>query len=203
MFRSNVDIQYILDPYDCVAYVLDYINKSGKGLSKAMEEIYVKHKKWPFFHSFDMLKSLASAYYNSSEISAQEATYNFLGIRMVESSSTTIFVPTSRPEKRTHILKWQNELDKLSRDSTDCFVPGLIDHYTNRPALLDNINLAQFASYFEISLKNPHAKKRTTDDTFVDINEDNSEDDENIQADEQINNPSNRFSMVLIAVFMN
>lgn len=47
MFRSNVDIQYVLDPYACVAYVLDYINKSDKGLSKAMEDIYVKHKSDP------------------------------------------------------------------------------------------------------------------------------------------------------------
>ncbi|KAG2191489.1 hypothetical protein INT47_013266 [Mucor saturninus] len=180
MFRSNMDIQFILDPYACCAYVMDYINKSDRGMSKAMEEIYVNHKNNPDTNSTDMLRSLAAQYYNSSEISAQEAAYNLLGIRMVESSTVTIFVPTSRPTNRTHILKSQEELAKLNPDSTNCFVPGLTDHYTNRPDCLEDINLAQFAAYYEISRKSPKKKRNTSqkendgddnnDSNFSDIN---------------------------------
>ncbi|KAG2192949.1 hypothetical protein INT47_004688 [Mucor saturninus] len=180
MFRSNMDIQFILDPYACCAYVMDYINKSDRGMSKAMEEIYVNHKNNSDTNSTDMLRSLAAQYYNSSEISAQEAAYNLLGIRMVESSTVTIFVPTSRPTNRTHILKSQEELAKLNPDSTNCFVPGLIDHYTNRSDCLEDINLAQFAAYYEISRKSPKKKRNTSqeendgddnyDSNFSDIN---------------------------------
>jgi hypothetical protein len=83
MFRSNTDIQYILDSYTCCAYVLDYINKADRGMSKAMEDIYMKHKDDPNSSSFNMLKSLAATCYNASEISAQEVVYILLGIRMV------------------------------------------------------------------------------------------------------------------------
>jgi hypothetical protein len=30
MHRANIDIQYILDPYVCCAYVVQYINKSDR-----------------------------------------------------------------------------------------------------------------------------------------------------------------------------
>lgn len=62
MFISNMDIQYVLDPYACCAYVLDYINKADRGMSKAVEEIYVKHTHDPNSSSFELLKSLAATY---------------------------------------------------------------------------------------------------------------------------------------------
>ncbi|KAG2193629.1 hypothetical protein INT47_007461 [Mucor saturninus] len=184
LFKANMDIQFILDPYACCAYVLDYINKTDKGMSKAMEGVYAKHKDDPKCKAFDLLKSLLTTYYNASKISAQEAAYNIIGIRIFESSTVTIFVPTSRPENRTHILKSQVDLLKLSPDSTDCFIPGVIEHYVNCPDSLENITLAQFASYYEVSKKHPskNKKSRKRDD---EENEDEaeSENEETLQAD--------------------
>jgi hypothetical protein len=77
MFRSNMDIQYILDPYACCTYVVDYINKTDRRLSKTLEEVYKKHKEDPSSTVFDMLRSFASTYYNSSEyrIRKQHTTF--------------------------------------------------------------------------------------------------------------------------------
>lgn len=63
MFRSNMDIQFILDPYACCCYVVDYINKADRDMSKTIEEIYAKFKEDPSKNSLDVLKSLAAAYY--------------------------------------------------------------------------------------------------------------------------------------------
>lgn len=38
LMRSNMDIQFVLDPYGCVGYIVDYINKSNRGLSKLLRQ---------------------------------------------------------------------------------------------------------------------------------------------------------------------
>lgn len=99
---------------------------------------------------------MATSYYNASEISAQEACYNLLRIRMSEASTGCIHIPTSKPELRMHMLRPSTELETMDPDSTDCSIqPGLIDHYTNRPDIFESLNLAQFAAYFEFSRSRP------------------------------------------------
>ncbi|CEP17045.1 hypothetical protein [Parasitella parasitica] len=153
--KSNMDIQFILDPYACCSYIADYINKADRGMSEALNEVYTKCREDNNSTAFDMLKSLSSVYYNASEISAQEAVYNLLGLRMVASSTTTVFIPTSKPEERMHILKNQFELLRLPSDSLDIFMPGMVEHYMNRPDSLEAINLAQFAAYYAYSKSQP------------------------------------------------
>jgi len=76
-----MDIQFILDAYACCSYITNYINKSNRGvlqlLREAMTEIShgsvsVKRK----------LQHLGSKLINATEISAQEAAYNILGLHM-------------------------------------------------------------------------------------------------------------------------
>ncbi|CAF4566580.1 unnamed protein product [Rotaria sp. Silwood2] len=42
LHRPNMDIQFILDPYACLKYCVEYINKSENGMSKLLRE-YEKH----------------------------------------------------------------------------------------------------------------------------------------------------------------
>lgn len=60
MFRSNMDIQFIIDPHAFYAYMIDYINKADKGMSKVLNDIYEKHKKDSSSNSFDLLVVFAS-----------------------------------------------------------------------------------------------------------------------------------------------
>lgn len=108
-----MDIQFILDPYASCSYVLEYVNKADRGMSESMEKICIREKESPNSTSFDTLRSLASTYYNSSEVSSQESAYNLLGIRMIGASTGTVFIPTSKPDKRTHVLKGKDALIKL------------------------------------------------------------------------------------------
>ena len=45
LFASNMDIQYILDPYGCVHYIVNYISKSYRGVSKLMREAIEENRK--------------------------------------------------------------------------------------------------------------------------------------------------------------
>jgi hypothetical protein len=148
LHRANMDIQYILDVYACCAYVVDYINKADRGMSDMLDRAY--HEVNNGNQSVTSLfTKLSNIYYNHSEVSAQEAAYNLLWIPMVGASEKNIYVNTSPPEERTHIIKSKTQLAASPDDSTDCFVDGVLDHYIMRPTTMEATNLAQFAAWYE------------------------------------------------------
>lgn len=38
LHRANMDLQFILDPYACIAYMINYINKSNRGMSELLKD---------------------------------------------------------------------------------------------------------------------------------------------------------------------
>ncbi|CAF3339481.1 unnamed protein product [Rotaria socialis] len=46
LHKANMDIQFILDPYACLMYCIDYISKSENGMSKLLREALNELKKW-------------------------------------------------------------------------------------------------------------------------------------------------------------
>ena len=38
LWKANMDLEYILDPYACAVYVISYIGKSQRGMSKLLED---------------------------------------------------------------------------------------------------------------------------------------------------------------------
>ena len=58
-WQANMDIQYVLDPYTCATYILSYITKGQRGMSKLL----------------DRIRHIGNNFLNAVEISAQEAVY--------------------------------------------------------------------------------------------------------------------------------
>lgn len=52
------------------------------------------------------------------------------------------------------MVKSKRELEELDKGSTDIFHNGLIQYYSMRPDCLENISLAEFASWYRYSKKN-------------------------------------------------
>ena len=77
LWRANIDIQFILDPFACLAYIVNYINKSERGLSKLLKGINENINSDDTIRA--RLKKITSAFVNASEISAQEVVYQLLG----------------------------------------------------------------------------------------------------------------------------
>ncbi|KAG2215281.1 hypothetical protein INT45_012703 [Circinella minor] len=69
LHRANMDIQFILDPYACCTYIVDYINKADRGLSETIDRIFQEHSQNNTSIS-QMLRALTNAQYNTSEVSA-------------------------------------------------------------------------------------------------------------------------------------
>ena len=93
---------------------------------------------------------------------------------MSEASTVCVFIPTSTPDKRLHILRTDDDLLAMQGNSTDCIQPGLIEHYSNRPDQFEGLNLAQFAAYFDISRKRP-ARHQQTDAETAEVEAENVE----------------------------
>ncbi len=73
-WQANMDIQYVLDPYACATYILSYITKGQRGMSrlleKAAEEIKSGNKDIK-----NRVRHIGNKFLNAVEISAQEAVY--------------------------------------------------------------------------------------------------------------------------------
>ena len=158
LHRANMDIQFILDPYACAVYCLDYISKSENGMSKLLREALNELKKGNASVK-ERLRVIANKFLNSNEISAQEVVYHILSIPLSVNSRSTVFINTSKPENRISMLKSDEILSKLDPDSKDVFLDGLIDLYANRPHEMKNVCLADFASSYNISKRKTGSTK--------------------------------------------
>ncbi|XP_054711012.1 uncharacterized protein LOC129220608 [Uloborus diversus] len=145
--KSNIDIQFVLDAYACVQYILNYINKSDRGLSKLLRESLDQSRKGNASIK-ERLRSLGNTFLNSNEVSAQEAIYLILGMPLSRCSRSTVYINTSPPNERVRLAKTRAQLQSLPEDSTEVFATGLIEHYVARPLQLNEICLADFASYY-------------------------------------------------------
>ncbi|KAG5666323.1 hypothetical protein PVAND_014358 [Polypedilum vanderplanki] len=179
LMRSNMDIQFVLDPYSGIAYIVDYVNKSSRGLSKLLREC-VEETKRGNKSLKETLKSLAHILYNSSEISAQEAAWCRLRLPMCKCSDLVEFINTSHSLKRTHMLKSAKEINRLAQidpTNTDIFKKGSIEHYANRPNELEELCLAEFVANYTFNCKagtTTHEDENIEVDAEVEPIEDNS-----------------------------
>lgn len=132
-----MDIQFILDPFACAVYIVDYINKADRGMSRLLREALHEARKGNKSIK-ESLRSVSNVFLNSSEISAQEAIYVLAGLPLSRASEAEIYINTSLPQERVHILKSHSELQGLAPDSTDIFQKSLIDYYSKRPVSLEH-----------------------------------------------------------------
>jgi len=45
--KSNMDIQFILEPYSCAKYVVEYVNKTNRGISNLHSDIIKLRDLYP------------------------------------------------------------------------------------------------------------------------------------------------------------
>ena len=149
LFGSNMDIQFILDPYGCVHYIVNYISKSYRGVSKLMRDA-IKDVRKGYTDNIRRLKVVGQVFLNCSEVSAQEAVYILLSMPLTLNSRQCIFINTGESEKRTRMVKRKTDLMQLDPESTDIMATGLLDYYSNRPEILEDICLADFAANYQM-----------------------------------------------------
>ena len=93
-------------------------------------------------------------------MSAQLAIYLILFIPLYHYSRSFAFMNTSPLQERAFVLKTQQQLQKLDKESMDVMCKSIIDKYIDRPKSLEDICLAEFvANYNHIKNKISIQKK--------------------------------------------
>ena len=179
LMKCDVDFQYILDVYACTCYIVDQIEKSPRGLSKAIKETADQADKNN--HHKEKLRAIINCYTNKSEVSAQEVAYHLLGQPLSISSRQTVFINTSPVNERCKILKSKAELEKIFKknpNSTDIYKNNDIDQYSKRPAELENLCLADFIAMYQFN-KSISGHHNLENDDYEENNNENDDNSEN------------------------
>jgi len=98
-----------------------------------------------------------------TEVSAQEAVFRLLGLKMLSRTVKRVFVPMDMPDNRDHILKASHHLQTLDPDSEDIYMVGLVQRYTARPSSLEHVCLADFAVEYDVYYKSSNKKDDDAD----------------------------------------
>ena len=92
-WNANIDIQYCLNPYSVIMYIISYITKSERNLSmlikRAQDE--ARHDNPD---AISELKLLGKVYLTHREISVMESVYRATGLKLKMCSREVTFVPT-------------------------------------------------------------------------------------------------------------
>jgi hypothetical protein len=152
LWQANIDVQFILNPYSCIQYIVDYIDKAERGMSNALYEA-CEEARLGNLSIEQTLKHVCNKFINSSEISAQECIFHVLQMPLSKNSRDIVYINTNPPHERVYMKKSKSELELLDPDCTDVVVKGMLDHYLNRPNELEDICLADFAANYTFHTK--------------------------------------------------
>ncbi|XP_069109182.1 uncharacterized protein [Argopecten irradians] len=177
-WKANLDLQFVLDPYACAMYIVSYISKSQRGMSTMLEQA----SKEAAEGNMDLkrqVRHIGNKFLNFVEISAQEASYLVLQMPLTRASREVVFINTSPPKDRVFLLKSQEQLKELPKNSTDIESDNIIKRYAKRPKKLESYCLADYVSELEVKYKNP---KQSSD---IDHNDDDTGDHAAIDNDSE------------------
>nr|XP_029715803.1 uncharacterized protein LOC109402861 [Aedes albopictus] len=140
---------FVLEEFSCAAYVVEYVNKTNRGISSLHRELVKLQEEHPESDYNDLLKKVSIKMLNAVEMSAQEAAWYLLRQPMSEASRKVEFIPTMWPHERIKSRKRTKQMDEeeLEDDSTDVWTLNVIQKYESRTGM-DDICLADFVACY-------------------------------------------------------
>ncbi|XP_067660106.1 uncharacterized protein, partial [Haliotis asinina] len=153
-WNANMDIQYVIDAYSCVVYIISYISKAEREMGLLLAQTEKEARSEDNINAKLALKKLGHTYLTHREVSAQEAVYRVCNMHLKENSRFVQFVPVGMNRARLSLpletLKQKCSSGKCDED--DMWATSIIDRYTHRPSgeEMDKLCLAQFCSEYRI-----------------------------------------------------
>ncbi|KAI3356757.1 hypothetical protein L3Q82_003436 [Scortum barcoo] len=142
---GNMDIQFILNAYSCIAYICSYISKAEHGLSEYLKTM-IDNSRHENVNESDEMKQIMQAYSKKREVSAQECVARACGLHMKQCTRSVVFVQTDdNALKMSYPLSF---LENKTLDSVNVWMSGLPDKYKSRPEMpeFEAMCLADFAA---------------------------------------------------------
>ncbi|XP_062596168.1 uncharacterized protein LOC134257593 [Saccostrea cucullata] len=160
---ANMDIQFVLDPFSCIVYIISYISKSEREMGMLLKQTKLEAEEGNV-DARKTMKKIGSAYLHHREVSAQEAVYRVCNLRMKECSRKVVFVPVGdnpvRLSKPLSVLKKKASkdveiTDEEEDEENEVWMTNIIERYMNRPdkPVFHEMCLAEFCSEFRVLAK--------------------------------------------------
>ena len=120
----------LVDVYACAVYIVNYISKAQKEMSELLREACTEAKKGNSTIK-QQVRDIGIKFVNNVEISAQEAVYIVLQLRMRKASRQILIINTSPPEERVELLKPFDDIKVMDDDGEEIYAGGLLKKYCN------------------------------------------------------------------------
>ncbi|XP_077378697.1 uncharacterized protein LOC144019426 isoform X12 [Festucalex cinctus] len=163
-WNANMDIQFVIDAYACIVYIISYISKSEREMGLLLSNAQREAAKEGNISAKDALKNLGSVYLHNREVCAQEAVYRLTNMHLKECSRKVVFVPTGDNQVKMslplNVLRQKAASQNLTTE--DMWMTSNVDRYQNRPNDLafNDMCMATFASEYRVLSKNEKSKNR-------------------------------------------
>ncbi|XP_066283397.1 uncharacterized protein [Branchiostoma lanceolatum] len=152
-WNANMDIQYVLDPYSCVRYIVSYISKAEREMGKLLKQAQ-KEAREGNEDIVNEMRKVGNAYLYHREVSAQEAVYRVCSLKLKDCTREVTFIPTD--EQANRLSKPLAEIQKLARegncDEASIWMPSIMDRYKARPPEepFQSMCAAEFVSEYRV-----------------------------------------------------
>ncbi|KAJ8034442.1 ATP-dependent DNA helicase PIF1 [Holothuria leucospilota] len=130
LWNANMDIQFVLDAYSCIMYILSYMTKAEHEMGSLLKQAQQEAREGNT-DAVAELRRLGSVYLNHREVSIMEAVYRVTSMPLKQCSRQVLFVPTE--PNNCKISLPLTELRKKENDATDIWLPSISDKYLSRP----------------------------------------------------------------------
>ena len=147
-----MDIKLIDGAMGAAMYVSYYVNKAEPQMLRNELSMLIRDvlDKDEWMSCYIRLLRIGCCVLRTRQQNAHEESYKLLNLDLVTMSCKVVYLNTNEPDKRFIVLKLKSERHCLSPDSTDVFVPALIQHYHNRPPTLENCCLFSVARWYSV-----------------------------------------------------
>ncbi|RXN36713.1 replicase helicase endonuclease [Labeo rohita] len=92
-WNANMDIQFVLDSFSCVMYMLSYISKPEHEMNDFLKNV-IKGVRETNVNEEDEMKNIMQAYSKHRQVSAQESVARTCSLPMKKCSRSVVFIPT-------------------------------------------------------------------------------------------------------------
>ncbi|CAI5670342.1 unnamed protein product [Oreochromis niloticus] len=148
-WNANMDIQYVIDDYSCLMYMMSYVSKPEFEMTQFLNGVIQEVKK-SNVNERDEMKQIMQAYAKHREVSAQESVARTCSLPLKKCSRSVVFIQTDDDPLKMSLP--MSRLQSMAPDDENVWMSGLPEKYANRPRTpeFERMCLAEFASEYRI-----------------------------------------------------
>ncbi|XP_073696195.1 uncharacterized protein [Garra rufa] len=160
-WNANMDIQFVVDAYSCIVYIISYISKAEREMGLLLANAQKEAHKENNMDAKQALRKLGSVFLHNREVSAQESVYRLTNMKLKEGSRKVVFIPTGNNTIKMSLpLNTINKIaDNGDIDNDDIWMKSITDRYRARPKTEEftGMCLATFASQYRVLSKSENS----------------------------------------------